>query len=79
MASRKYCLNKEILVRKIAIYKKFREHVISQKFGRFLISRASLFSKIAKFAKFKTRDLDFQGIAFNMKYILLVSVLTSMQ
>jgi len=53
MVLRKYCLNKEILFNKIAIYEKFREHVISQKRG-FLISR--FFSKIAKFAKFKTRE-----------------------
>jgi len=37
MVSRKYCLNIEILFRKIAIHGKFREHVISQKFRGFLI------------------------------------------
>jgi len=57
---------------KIAIYEKFRKHVICQKFCGILILQTShlskilrvfnfaVFSEIAKFAKFKIREnLDF--------------------
>jgi len=35
MVSKKYCLNKEVVFNKIAIYEKFREHALSQKFAGF--------------------------------------------